>query len=80
MALVCKIDEIKSDFGTIERTLKENDVPFESLCEVQVPSRHPITKKQYETWNSIWPLVFHESMDEKYDFRRFLIFKFLGSR
>ena len=66
MALVCKMNGNADDSSAIERALNEKCIPYDSICEVRVPSRHPLTRKQYETWNSVWPLVFHESMDEKY--------------
>ena len=64
-ALVCKYAEIE-DPNELRSKLESLEIPFEDILVVNVPIRRPITKKQYETWNAIWPLVFHESMDEKY--------------
>lgn len=46
--------------------LDQHSIPYEDISIVSVPSRNPITRKQYEAWNIIWPVVFHESMTEKY--------------
>ena len=59
---MCGMDEEDS----IKSNLSTSSVPYAHLFMVSVPVRRPITKKQYETWNLIWPLVFHESMEEKY--------------
>lgn len=49
----------------IQGKLEYHSISFVEILSVHVPVRQPITKKQYEAWNLIWPLVFHESMDEK---------------
>lgn len=45
--------------------LTDNKVIFEEISLVSVPLRIPVSRPQYEKWNNIWPLVFHESMNEK---------------
>lgn len=66
-ALVCKSsNSINDKNNELRSRLNIFEIPFEEILIVNVPIRRPVTKKQYETWNAIWPLVFHESMDEKY--------------
>lgn len=65
-ALVCKFSSIE-DSTELRSKLESLEIPFEDILIANVPIRRPITKKQYEAWNAIWPLVFHESMDEKYN-------------
>lgn len=57
---------MNEDPETLKVKLDDSELPHEAITIVQVPVRKPITKNQYQSWNSIWPLVFHESMDEKY--------------
>ena len=63
--LICNYSEYENDSLALEKRLNDHQIPFESISTVSVPIRNPTTKKQYENWNLIWPLVFHESMDEK---------------
>lgn len=65
MGLFCKGSSENENSEYLESELNDSEIPFEAITKVQVPVRKPITKNQYQAWNSIWPLVFHESMDEK---------------
>lgn len=56
-------DDSQSDI--LKQKLEELSLPVDNLEVVQVPTRHPITKAQYEKWNAIWPLNFHESTYER---------------
>lgn len=61
--LLCRTFQFEKD--VLEKNLTEATLPFTSIEEVQVPIRYPITKQQYEKWNLLWPLVFHESTYER---------------
>lgn len=51
--------------NSLTTELRNHEIPFIEIISTTVPIRKPITKKQYQSWNAIWPLVFHESMNEK---------------
>ena len=65
LALLCKNKEQTNSSDSYLTELAQDLIPYQESFLVRVPSRRPITRKQYEAWNLIWPVVFHESMDEK---------------